>query len=98
MNKFLQIFKHGGRKSLKYNELLAFDPDSPTIDTDFTLFLKQRSAVIESAIIEKNMALLEEIMAIDQLNLAQLKASRARVGNYLVNLAKVIKYDDSTVK
>jgi hypothetical protein len=69
------------------------DVESPTIDIDFTQFLKQRTVLIEGAMSEKNIALLEDIMASDQLNLAQLKAFRARVEDYLVNLAKVIKYD-----
>jgi hypothetical protein len=97
VKKFLAIFKPGGRKSLNCNELLNLDGDSPTIEEDFSIFLKQRAVLIENAIAEKNTVLLEEIIAADQENLTHLRASRTRVGDYLVNIGKVIKYDDGLV-
>lgn len=81
----------GGRKLLNYSELYL-DPTSANIESDFQLFLQRRQALIDSAIEEKNMALLAKIRQIDEHNLAHLKASQEAVADSLGRLSKVIKY------
>ncbi|MFI4919791.1 MAG: hypothetical protein ACHP65_09575 [Legionellales bacterium] len=77
---------------MNYSELLHLDPDSITIDTDFALFLKRRAALIETALLEGNGLVLEDILRVDQQHLLQLKKARVRIENQVVNLSKIIQY------
>lgn len=77
---------------MNYNESLFLDVASITLEDDFDLLLKRRSAILETALLEKDFSLLESIMDADQYNLTQLYAAHAREGECIVNISKVVQY------